>query len=569
MALSNGLKVQTINYMDLIGLGKTFSLPPYQCDYSWSEQHWENLWNDIIRMTEDTPDRHFMGTLFIQEKKDREFVVIDGQQRLTSLNIFGLAVISKLNQLADQGMDPSSNMERARRLQNRFVGEKDPAALTESTRLRLNHTDNSFYLNYLVQQRTPPSLRKFPWSNQLLWECFQYFSAKLDELKEHSEIGHEVASLLSQTVARKLYFICITVEDELDAYTLFETINARGLQLTVTDLLKNYLFSLVRVPTDIAVLQVQWESLLNFTDYERFPDFLRYHLLCTHEHVSRQHLFKMVKNETRSSGGVFTLMTELDQRADLFAAMSDPNHDHWSELPGAKPYIRELSLFHIDQMMPLIFATWEFFSPEDFARVLKLLSVITFRYSIICKLNPNLPDRVYPHAAKEVLSQPARTPSDVFTLIKSIYVDDEIMIQNFSTFALNPRGRNKKIVKYILSTLEQDASGRACDFETDHGTIEHILPENPVEQWDETFPLKYQGRSVFRLGNLALLESSINRDIGNSTYDQKSVAYRESSYALTREVPEIAPEEWNLALLDKRQREFALKSTRLWRSDFA
>ncbi|MCY4233565.1 MAG: HNH endonuclease family protein [Bacteroidetes bacterium] len=219
--------------------------------------------------------------------------------------------------------------------------------------------------------------------------------------------------------------------------------------------------------------------------------------------------------------------------------------------------------------MPLIFATWEVFSQEDFARVLKLLSVITFRYSIICKLNPNLPDRVYPHAAKEVLSQSARTPSDVFTLIKSIYVDDEIMIKNFSTFALNPRGQNKKIVKYILATLEQDASGGTCDFETDHGTIEHILPENPMEQWDETFPPKYQRISMFRLGNLALLESSINRDIGNATYDKKSVAYHKSTYALTREIPEIAPEEWNLALLDKRQREFALKSIRLWRSDFA
>jgi len=74
---------------------------------------------------------------------------------------------------------------------------------------------------------------------------------------------------------------------------------------------------------------------------------------------------------------------------------------------------------------------------------------------------------------------------------------------------------------------------------------------------------------MFRLGNLALLESSINRDIGNATYDKKSVAYHKSTYALTREIPEIAPEEWNLALLDKRQREFALKSIRLWRSDFA
>ena len=229
-----------------------------------------------------------------------------------------------------------------------------------------------------------------------------------------------MASLLSATVARKLYFICITVEDELDAYTLFETINARGLQLTITDLLKNYLFSLVRVPTDIELLQLQWESLLNSTEYERFPHFLRYHLLCNHEHVSRQRLFKIVRNQTLSNGDVFALMTELDQKADLFAAMFDPNHDHWNELPDAKPYIRELSLFQVDQMMPLIFATWEVFSQDDFVRVLKMLTVITFRYSVICKLNPNALDRVYPQAAQAVLHQSATSPSDVFTLIKSI-----------------------------------------------------------------------------------------------------------------------------------------------------
>ena len=109
MALSNGFKINTLNYMDLIGNGKIFSLPPYQRDYSWSEANWEDLWNDILRMTTDTPERHFMGTLFFQEQREREFVVIDGQQRLTTLNLFGLAVINKLNHLADQGLDPSSN----------------------------------------------------------------------------------------------------------------------------------------------------------------------------------------------------------------------------------------------------------------------------------------------------------------------------------------------------------------------------------------------------------------------------------------------------------------------------
>ncbi len=554
--------------MDLIGNGKTFKIPPYQRDYSWSEENWEDLWNDIIAMMSKPLERHFMGTLFIQEKKERNFVVIDGQQRLSTLNIFGLAVISTLNRLADQGIEPESNKERARHLQHRFIGEKDPASLMESTRLRLNNTDNFFYLNYLVQLTTPPNVRKFPKSNQLLWKCFQYFASKLHELEDDSSTGQAVASLLSVTVARRLYFICITVEDELDAYTFFETINARGLQLTVTDLLKNYLFSLVRVPADIELLHLQWESLLMSTEFDRFPEFLRYHLLCQHTQVPSHRVFKVVQNQTHSSGDVFTLMRELDQRSELFAAISDPNHDHWNEFPEAKPYVRELSLFQVYQMMPLIFAAWEFFSKDDFVRTLKVLSVMTFRYSIICKLNPNALDRVYPNVAKEVINQSATSPSDVFTLLKPVYVDDEIMRQKFSTFALNPRGQNKKIVKYILAQLEQQISGRPCDFETDHGTIEHILPEHPCQQWDETFPQKYQSASMYRLGNLTLLESTLNREIGNSTYDKKTTSYRESTYVMTRDIPKFAPEEWNLALLEHRQRQLSLTATHIWRSDF-
>jgi len=73
-----------------------------------------------------------MGTLFIQEKSNREFIIIDGQQRLATLNIFALAVIGKLNRLAQEGIDTESNLERAKRLRDRFIGEKNPASFSYS-----------------------------------------------------------------------------------------------------------------------------------------------------------------------------------------------------------------------------------------------------------------------------------------------------------------------------------------------------------------------------------------------------------------------------------------------------
>ena len=487
-----------------------------------------------------------------------------------TLSLFALAVIDKLYTMANQGIDPDSNKERAQQLRNRFIGEKDPASLTESTRLLLNDTDNDFYQDYLVQLKRPLNPRRLPKSNKLLWQCFRYFTERLNEPGDLKTDGEIVAGILSETVARQLLFILITVDDELNAYTVFETLNARGIDLTTTDLIKNYLFSRVKVRTDLEALQRRWAKLIATVDQGgRFADFLRYHLLCKQSRVRSQRLFKLVRDRIKSQEDVFALLDELESRAELFAAASDPNHGYWMELPDAKPYIRELSLFRVRQMIPLVFAAWEFFSEEDFVRVLKLLSVTSIRYNVVSSLNTHMLERVYPNAARAIIAGNATSPADVFKLIEQIYVDDKKMHQDFSLLVINTRGRKKKLAKYILARLEQDASGRSCDFETDPGTVEHILPENPAGAWDETFPTELQQTSVYRLGNLTLLTSSANKKISNATYDEKLDTYKDSAYALTKEIPETAPEEWTLEFVDKRQQKLAERAVHLWRSDFA
>ena len=219
MAGTNILNTRTINYLELIGNGRSYRVPPYQRDYSWPEDQWEDLWNDIADLRSSPEDRHYLGALVVEGKSDREFLVIDGQQRLATLSLLALAVIVKLQAMADDGIDPDANRERGRELRNRFVGEKDPASLIESSRLYLNETDNAFYQDYLVQLRKPLNPRGLPSSNRLLWNCFRYFAGQLDSLEELGDDGRAVAGLLSETMARQLLFILITVDDELNAYT--------------------------------------------------------------------------------------------------------------------------------------------------------------------------------------------------------------------------------------------------------------------------------------------------------------------------------------------------------------
>ena len=568
MANANILNTRTINYMELIGNGKLYRVPPYQRDYSWSQEQWEDLWNDIVELRPRSEDRHYMGALVVEGRSDREFLVIDGQQRLATLSLFALAVIDRLQAMADQEIEAAANRERGRELRNRFIGEKDPASLTESTRLYLNETDNPFYQDYLVQLRKPLNPRGLPKSNRLLWECFLYFRECLEENKLQDD-GKGIASLLSETLARQFLFILITVDDELNAYTVFETLNARGLELTTTDLLKNYLFSLVRVHADLEALQRRWQALIETIEQAHFPEFLRYHMLCELPQVRSGRLFKLVRERTKTTQAVFALLDALETRAELFAAASDPNHSYWMELPEAKAFIRELNLFRVRQAMPLLFAAWEFFSSEDFVRILKLVSVISFRYIAISRLNTNDLEPVYHHAAKAVTDGGAASPAEVFERLKPIYVDDEKTRQDFALFSVPTRGPRKKLAKYILARLEGDAADRYCDPDTDPGTIEHILPENPAETWSETFASEQWDASAYRLGNLTLLEAAANRTVGNAAYADKCAAYNKSSYVLTKRIPAIAPEQWTPELIDERQRQLAARAVHLWRADFA
>ena len=358
MARSNVLNTRTINYLELIGNGKHYRVPPYQRDYSWSEEQWDDLWNDLMDLRADPEERHYLGALVVEERGDREFLIIDGQQRLATLSVLALAVIARLHTMADEGVAADANRERARELRNRFIGEKAPASLTESSRLYLNETDDGFYQDYLVQIREPLNPRRLSKSNRLLWQCLQTFNNRLDEVPDLRHDGRAVASLLSETVARQLLFILITVDDELNAYTVFETLNARGLELTTTDLLTNYLFSRVRVAADLEALR---RPLAIAHGYRRAGAVSGAAALPCALRAAQGTQPAAVQAGVPACDvpeDVFGLLGELERRAELFVAVADPNHYYWAESREAQKHIRELNLFRVRQMMPLLFTAW-------------------------------------------------------------------------------------------------------------------------------------------------------------------------------------------------------------------
>lgn len=113
---------------------------------------------------------------------------------------------------------------------------------------------------------------------------------------------------------------------------------------------------------------------------------------------------------------------------------------------------------------------------------------LAFRYTVVSRQNPNDLESAYHRASKAVKKGAARGPGELFGELKGIYVSDERTATDFAFLSIPTRGPRKRLVKYILARLEEDTSGRPCDHETDPGTIEHILPENPGAVWEDEFP---------------------------------------------------------------------------------
>jgi uncharacterized protein with ParB-like and HNH nuclease domain len=562
MAKHNLLDTDTVNLNDLFANGRKYRVPVYQRDYSWQEENWDDLWEDIVAVRKHGHP-HYMGAIVLQDLKDRSYSIIDGQQRLATLSVLALAVIKRIQGLIDAASEQEANRERKNLLMNNYVGAKDAVSLHYSSKLFLNENNDSFYQSYLVQLRDPINPHRLSDSNKLLWQAFQYFYHKVVAHFGDQVRGEELADFILNQVAEKLLFIQIVVEDELDAYTVFETLNARGLELTTTDLLKNYLLALSSTSDlDQKMAKEQWQRIIRITDLDGFPKFLRYYWNSRNELVSKDNLFKALRRAVKDREQAFNLLDNLEKSAGVYAALEDPHDELWEGNREIRKRVQELRLFNVTQCYPLLLVAHEKLPRPEFERVLRACAVISFRYNVIAGQNPKVQEGVYNRAACKIYTGTIGTAAQVEQELEEIYLSDEEFVNAFQTKTLNTK-RGRKLARYILYALENQVASTDRHFEDDPGTIEHILPENPSAQWEQNFPPDQQSDYIYRLGNFTLLESSKNStECQNASYLEKIPVYKTSQYQMTKN---IDFPDWTPAQVKSRQSQMARWATAVWR----
>jgi uncharacterized protein with ParB-like and HNH nuclease domain len=559
MAVNNLLDTSTVSLSDIIGNGKVYKVPSYQRDYSWKQDHWEDLWADILTVLNGN-SIHYMGSIVLQNKGDKKYSVIDGQQRLSTLTLIVLATIKTIQALTDKNIDKDNNIERVFLLTKKFLGDKDPGSLTYSAKLELNENNNSFFQTHLMVFRQPLNEKTLNDSDKLLWQAYNFFLGKITTHFQHNENGEELANFLNKQVAERMMFIQIVVEDELSAYTVFETLNSRGVSLTVTDLLKNYLFSL-STTVDLGHVKEKWRKIVDTVGLDNFPAFLRHYWISKNKLIRQEYLFRAMKDVVKTSPKVIELLDELERNAQLYNALSNSSDPFWIGQRDQKKRIKEIELFKEKQALPLLLAAYNNLTTEEFTKVLRVVSVITFRYTIIGGLHTNLKEDVYNKAAIKISNKDLTTASLIAKEVKALYTSDKDFKNDFSTTAISTK-RGKKLVRYILFEIENHLAQTDTDYEDNPATIEHILPENAGDEWVADFPVSIQESLVYRLGNYTLLEDDKNRACGTKNFEAKKAIYQTSQYTMTKQ---IVAAHWTPNTLDNRQTRLADYASTSWR----
>lgn len=566
MTKGNLLDTKTVNLNEILGNGKIYRVPQFQRDYSWEQDNWEDLWNDI-ELASELNTAHYMGSVVLQSTNTKEYLIIDGQQRFTTLTILALAVIDTIQKLIEKGIGVEENKERIDILMRQYIGQKDPASLNYSSKLFLNENNDGFFQSRLVGFKEPINVRKLSDSERLMWEAYQFFKQRIAD--KFKNVGGDYASFLNNVVGELMMFIQITVEDELNAYTVFETLNSRGVELTSTDLLKNFLFSLVaKSETDLKQVKTQWKKIIDVIGLQEFPVFLRYFLIATRKQITKEYLFKEVKHFVKKGQDVFDLLDHLEFYAYNYVALGNPDDELWSTDKEKQSAINILKSFRVIQWKPLAMVALEKLDNPEFKRLLQSIVSLSYRYNVIAKMQTNEMEKVYSKAAINLFNGTSTNITAVLSDLKTLYVADEDFKNYFAIKQFNTNSStDKKLLRYTLYKLEaQETDGSAYDFETDNGTIEHILPESHPVAWQTDFSEEEFERNIFMLGNLTLLEANKNsKEAADHAFDEKKKVYATSKFAVTKK---IMDPHWTTQNIKSRQAHFAKLATAIWKIQY-
>lgn len=539
-------------------LDSNFEVPPYQREYSWELEQVSDLYYDLLNT--DNKEGHFLGSLllFLKDPNNPKVKgIIDGQQRLTTL--FLILFCIKLN--IDQAKHP-----KAFQGVTDLIYERNEDYLIDDNndepRLTTGKRDKNIFRAILLGKETKPKDIK---SHQLLFDALEFLKERIEKLRKDK--GDDGVVILANKVKGSL-FIIMLAEEKRDQVLLFKTLNARGIELSQSDLVKNEVCNnLKKIEVDEAI--DLWDEMRDILEKSKANiDLFLFHFINSlddsllirkkiekerlnidakdnYPFVPEKYVFQVYEEKLKQIDNTEDFLYEVMDGATNYTKIAAPAIDDI--------YLSGLKTMNLTKCYPLLLKAKKIFGKDEksFNSLAKAIDCISFRHSIMGN-DPKDLEKFYYELINDLRKDNIIEIIDKVRAHPSMSIAQEEKFKN-QFIASAPRESVSKMILERLSKKYQE--GVFLKIQKDIW-LEHIMPKNPAKAstWGKLKKQDEQGYKILvnRIGNLTLLQGKLNQKASNKEFKiKRNEYYKDSRLKMTQEIKDFP--NWNADTIKERQ----------------
>ncbi len=517
------MKANAIKLLDFIGKSqeKQFVIPIYQRVYSWEKEQCKQLWDDIVKTGgNDQIEGHFIGSIVfvhdgIYTTNYNELLIIDGQQRLTTITLLFIALRVHLND-EDELLEKFS----CQKIQNRYLINSDEKG-DKKFKLILSEPDRETLLSLIDKDRRKPSE-----PSSKIMENFKLFE---EWIRKNTDKLETIFKGLD-----KLMVVEISLERGKDnPQLIFESMNSTGKDLTQTDLIRNYILMGLEPEKQEIFYKKYWRAMEeDFKQNETlFNQFVRHYLtIKTRETPNINKVYEAFKRYQQERGiETEALLQDLQKYCGYFCQIVFKKEAD-KDLNKALGFLVDLEM---DVIYPLLLELYSDYSDgvlskADFIPIIYLIESYICRRAV-CGLGTNSLNKVFPSFTKRIQKD------EYFKSLKVhfVYLTEKQRFPNndeFKKLFITIDFYNFQKREYFFERLENFDTKEPVD--TQECTIEHIMPQTLTEEWKRDLGGNFQAihdKYLHTIGNLT--KTGYNKEYSNNSFQKKEIWRRASNKA--------------------------------------
>ena len=523
-----------------------YLVPLFQRPYSWEKQQWENLWNDLIDLTEqETMTPHFMGsivtlqTISVPEGVSK-YLLIDGQQRLTTILIL-LAVVR------DRAKQQKETNKLAEQINNTILINPYETGL-ELYKLQPTQADR-WSFHHIIEHGSPNS------ETSLINECYRFFDKKLSQ--KNIEL-----SLIKTAIISGFSLVSILLDKDENPHLVFESLNAKGKPLSQADLIRNYFFMKINEEEQQKNYAKYWEPMQAALG-DNLTEFIRHYLMKYGREVKNDQVYLTLKDRVNVKNALESL-EDLAKFADYYNKLINPSQETNKSINSLLMRIKRLELTTVYPFLLNCYDDYSEgkFSIDEFVEVLKILENFIIR-RFVCNLPTNSLNKMFPSLYSQIKQ---KIDQNFMVGLKEIlssknYPKDEKFKSMLKEVELYGVKKSEK-ARLILESIEQ-SFGHKEGVSFNNLSIEHIMPQKLNKDWEKSLGEDWEITHellLHTLGNLTL--TGYNPELSNHPFPKKREILLESHLELNQYFQEKTT--WNREDIEQRSEDLAEICLKIW-----